>query len=107
MDDAFGRRAAAARESDVPRRSPARTPSFALEPCRPRADNSSMRDALPGCNGPAVQEQAQSTVRSAPRVLRSTAWLWLPVVAALALRLAFVAATPGYTPLRNDDSIYD
>ncbi len=35
------------------------------------------------------------------------AWVWVPVVAALALRLAFVSATPGYTPVRNDDAIYD
>jgi 4-amino-4-deoxy-L-arabinose transferase-like glycosyltransferase len=31
----------------------------------------------------------------------------VPVVVALALRLAFVAATPDYLPLRHDDSIYD
>lgn len=38
---------------------------------------------------------------------RSTAWLWVPVIVAVVLRLGFVAASPGYTPQVHDDAAYD
>jgi 4-amino-4-deoxy-L-arabinose transferase-like glycosyltransferase len=52
------------------------------------------------------------TVRRVPLARRdgslwSTAWLWVPVVVALALRLAFVSASPAYTPRVHDDAAYD
>jgi 4-amino-4-deoxy-L-arabinose transferase-like glycosyltransferase len=39
--------------------------------------------------------------------LWSTGWLWVPVVLALGLRLAFVSATPHYAPVVHDDVAYD
>ena len=38
--------------------------------------------------------------------LRDGIWLWAIVVAALAVRVAFVAATPSYDPVLHDDGAY-
>jgi 4-amino-4-deoxy-L-arabinose transferase-like glycosyltransferase len=39
--------------------------------------------------------------------LRDGAWIWVPVVVALALRLGFVAASPHYNPIVHDDGSYN
>jgi 4-amino-4-deoxy-L-arabinose transferase-like glycosyltransferase len=41
------------------------------------------------------------------RSLRGRSWLYAVFAVALALRLAFIAATPGYSPVVHDDRYYD